>query len=152
MTDHSFYIIIFENRSQIERFNDMQYNTLQKTAVLDLFKHNPNKQFSADDVYEKVCSDGCGKSTVYRLLTNMCSDGLLKKYNNEGSKKSVYQLAGTHCSHHIHLRCVQCGTVIHLDDIFSSDIQRKIFENKNFMIDESIAVLPGKCMSCSSFK
>ena len=130
----------------------MQYNTSQKTAVLDIFKKNPDKQFSADEVFTMVCSDGCGKSTVYRLLTNMCSDRLLKKYVKEGSKKSVYQLAGTHCSHHIHLRCVECGTVIHLDDVFSRDIQNKIFETQKFTIDESVAILPGKCDSCSSFK
>ena len=120
----------------------MHYNTLQKTAVLDLFKHNPNKQFSADEVFEKVGSDGCGKSTVYRLLTNMCSDGLLRKYTKEGSKKSVYQLAGTHCSHHIHLRCVQCGAVIHLDDVFSSDIQKKSSKHKILLLTNLLRYCP----------
>ena len=130
----------------------MQYNTLQKSAVLELFKKNPNKQYSADEVFGYVYNNGCGKSTVYRLLTQMCSDGYLRKYFREGSKKAVYQLSGDHCSHHIHLRCVKCGTIIHLDDIASSDIQRKIFEDKKFVINESIAVIPGECIACSSFK
>lgn len=130
----------------------MQYNTLQKTAVFDLFKQNPDKQYSADEVFQRVCSDGCGKSTVYRLLTQMCADGYIRKYTREGSKKSVYQLCGEHCSNHIHLRCVKCGTVIHLDDVFSNDIQKKIFETKKFIIDESSAIIPGECMTCSSFK
>ena len=130
----------------------MQYNTLQKTNVLDLFKLNSNKQYSADEVFDIIGSEGCGKSTVYRLLTRMCDEGILRKYTQEGSKKSVYQYSSTHCVHHIHLRCIKCGTVIHLDDVFTQDIQNKIFKSKKFIIDESIAVLPGECLACSSFK
>jgi len=130
----------------------MQYNTLQKTKVLDLFKRNPNKQFSADEVFESVGSEGCGKSTVYRLLTRMCEEGSLRKFTQEGSKKAVYQYLNSHCVHHLHLRCIKCGTVIHLDDVFTKDIQNQIFKSKKFIIDESIAFLPGECLACSNFK
>ena len=76
----------------------------------------------------------------------------LRKYTVEGSKKSVYQFLNSHCVSHIHLRCVKCGVVLHLDDVFTKDIQNKIFKSKKFVIDESLTVLPGECLACSNFK
>lgn len=127
----------------------MKYNTTQKTTILELFKKNPDKQYTADEVFDIVGANGCGKSTVYRLLADMCSNGDLRKYVREGSTKSVYQLFGKQCSKHIHLRCVKCGTVIHLDNVASNDIQQKIFENSKFIINESIAIIPGECIECN---
>lgn len=128
----------------------MEYRTCQKKIIFDFFANNPDKHFSADEVYSNVRDFGCGKSTVYRLISKMNEDGQIIKFMEEGSQKAFYRLALEKCTHHLHLRCVKCGTVIHLDEELSHELQNEILKNNKFFIDEASAVLPGYCFECKS--
>ena len=126
----------------------MEYKTCQKKIIYDFFANNPDKHFSADEVFLNVSELGCGKSTVYRLISKMSEEGQLIKSVEEGSHRSVYRLALESCSHHWHLKCVKCGTVIHLDEIMSEHFQNEVFKTNQFSIDGSTAVLNGFCSDC----
>ncbi len=126
----------------------MGYNTEQKKMILLFFKTHPDEQFGADEIYENISFADCGKSTVYRLLQKMSEEGILRRYVKEDSRKALYQYADGHCAQHIHLRCVECGKVIHMDDSLSDALRDEIMRSNAFTLDEGATVIPGKCGEC----
>lgn len=127
------------------------YNTKQKEKLTDYFKKNMSRQLTINDIIEEVSGNGeAGKSTVYRQIAKMVEDGELLRMNGEDSKSVVYQYMGegTHCSEHFHLKCIECGKLIHLDCRHLEKIGRHIEEEHNFKIDTRRTVFYGLCERC----
>lgn len=122
------------------------YNTKQRSAVLSFFEDNAERQFTIDELIEALGEDAPGKSTVYRLVKKLEEEGAVRRFTREGTSKSVYQLAGTHCcSEHLHIKCVDCGLLIHLDH----DAQDELTKSTGFVIDDSLSMLYGRCAACA---
>ena len=127
------------------------YNTKQKNHLLDFLKLNMSKQLSVNEIIDGVCSDGMtGKSTIYRQISKMVEDGTLLRMHGENSKNVIYQYMGegTHCSEHFHLKCTECGKLIHLDCNHLENIGMHIEEEHQFIIDMKKTVLYGICDAC----
>ena len=61
-----------------------------------------------------------------------------------------YQLvACEHCDSHLHLKCVGCGKLFHMDEDISDELVSRIRACSAFSVDEEESVLYGKCSSCS---
>ena len=122
------------------------YNTKQRSAVLSFFGDNAVRQFTIDELIEALGADAPGKSTVYRLVKKLEEEGAVRRFTREGTSKAVYQLAGTHCcSEHLHIKCVDCGLLIHLDH----DAQDELTKSTGFVIDDSLSMLYGRCAACA---
>ncbi len=122
------------------------YNTKQRSAVLSVFEENADAQFTIDELMASLGEDAPGKSTVYRLVKKLEEEGTLRRFTREGTSKAVYQLAGTHCcSEHLHIKCVDCGLLIHLDH----DAQDELTKSTGFVIDDSLSMLYGRCADCA---
>lgn len=122
------------------------YNTKQRSALLSVFEENAGEQFSIDELMDNLGEDAPGKSTVYRLVKKLEEEGTLRRFSREGTSKAVYQLAGTHCcSEHLHIKCVDCGLLIHLDH----DAQDELTKSTGFVIDDSLSMLYGRCAACA---
>ena len=122
------------------------YNTKQRSAVLSFFEGNPGSQFTIDELIETLGGDAPGKSTVYRLVKKLEEEGAVRRFTREGTSKAVYQLAGTHCcSEHLHIKCVDCGLLIHLDH----EAQDELTKSTGFVIDDSLSMLYGRCAVCA---
>ena len=72
------------------------------------------------------------------------------KITNQKGEKAVYQLAeNTHaCSEHIHIQCVKCGCLLHLDCDFMADITHHLKESHGFEINCESSTLYGLCEKC----
>ena len=126
------------------------YNTRQKNEIIAFFRSHPDESFTLDRVYEGVCGSGIGKSSVYRIAATLAEEGVLRKEpDGEGGRMS-YQLIGcSECHEHLHLKCRECGRLVHLDEEASHALEQRLISSAGFRLDES-ALIYGKCESCSS--
>ena len=126
------------------------YQTKQKRQLIDYFKNNHRKPFSMNEIMDKVCPDGKGKSTIYRIMSQLTDSGELIKMQDD-SKTVLYQYVGegTDCCSHFHLKCSQCGNLIHLDCEHIDTISQHIFDEHNFILDMKKTVFYGICKDCS---
>ena len=126
----------------------MTYNTEKRTAVLEFLEKNSSSAFTIDEIAERLSPDGSGKSTYYRLVSKLVEEGVIKRISDEKTRHTTYQYLGsTGCGEHLHLKCKECGKLIHLDHSTSHAVENKILEMGGFSIDEG-AILFGKCKGC----
>ena len=118
--------------------------TLPRLKILNLFEHSELRHMSAEDVYKQLIADGedVGLATVYRVLTQFEQAGLLVRHHFE-SDKAVYEL--NQGGHHDHLVCLQCGRV---EEFFDEEIelrQKKIAQERGFIIHDHSLYLYADC-------
>ena len=108
------------------------YTTKNRLVILDYLKENCSTTISAADIKkhleEKEIS--VNTTTVYRLLDKLCAENIIIKYSDINSDKAVYQYAGEkgHCREHLHLKCIKCGKVMHLDCGFMDELYCQGFD------------------------
>ena len=127
------------------------YQTKQKKQLLDFLKNNMSRQFSTNDIISAICPDGTtGKSTIYRQIAKLVDEGTLLRLSGDDAKNIVYQYVGddTKCCEHFHLKCTDCGKLVHLDCEKLSQIGIHISKEHNFIIDTKKTVFYGLCSNC----
>ena len=130
-----------------------EYITEQKTLLLDFLREHGERSYTIDELMEKMSESGIGnlpgKSTLYRLIHRLCDEGKVKKFAEEGARGFAYQaFIGEHCSTHLHMKCVRCGRLLHLEHEISDELLDRIRSVSDFSISESDTVLFGSCADC----
>ena len=102
------------------------------------------------DQYLKRNGDAVNITTIYRYLDKLATDGTVMKYVAEAGGKAVYQYVelGQHCEEHLHLKCVKCGCIIHLDCGFMDEIAEHIQKDHGFQLQCKNSILYGICKDC----
>ena len=123
------------------------YDTKAKNALSDYLRTNAQKQFTAEQLAEAM-SATAGKSTVYRLLTRLCEEGEIRRLPRDGSRASFYQaIPDDKCLGHLHMKCTECGLLVHLNEAESRRVSAIALEN-DFTLDAKLTMLYGKCEVC----
>ena len=123
-------------------------NTENKNNIHSFFASHPGSEYTIEETCARILTDGHGKSSVYRIISEMVEEGKLKRITDPHSRRVCYQhIEKEHCSEHLHLKCQGCGRLIHLDDETSHSLQESLMRSKNFEIDSG-AMLFGRCESC----
>lgn len=139
------------------------YQTKAKMNVLCVFKSHPNRQFTIEQVIEAICSKKDdvkgnkngekipGISTIYRITSNLCKEGLLKRFRSENNNNYLYQYIDDSrgCSEHLHLKCTECEKIYHLECSMSEKLLMHILDEHGFSIDSGRCMLLGKCIDCA---
>ena len=128
------------------------YHTEQKKSLLDFLTKNKDKSFTIDEITENIQSDSAsvGRSTVYRLVNRLVDEGKVRRFLKSDSRSASYQLvAGEHCECHLHLKCLGCGKLFHMDEEISDELVESIRRLSAFSVDEEESVLYGKCAACT---
>lgn len=114
--------------------------TLPRLKILQMFESNPDGHLSAEEVYKTLQDQGedVGLATVYRVLTQFESAGLVAKHNFDGTH-AVYELASD--QHHDHMVHMETGEVIEFVDDVIEKRQRQIAEEHGFDLVEHSLVL-----------
>lgn len=124
------------------------YNTEQKRLLVDFFKNNPDSSYTVEEIVKKT-GDKLAKSTVYRLIVRLTEEGMLKRMTRGNSRTFVYQMiAGENCHTHLHLRCTDCGRVIHMKESVSNELLAAIRQENSFFVSEKETLILGKCALC----
>ena len=59
-----------------------------------------------------------------------------------------YVEMGHHCEEHLHLKCVSCGCIIHLECAFMQEISEHILEDHGFKLQCKNSIIYGLCREC----
>ena len=121
--------------------------TQPRLQVLKILEQEDLRHFTAEAVYEALKNNGddIGIATVYRILTQFESVGLVKKLRFEEGH-SVFELHTG--EHHDHLVCVQCGIVEEFCDEILEERLKVIETIKEFTMTEHALVIHGICKAC----
>ncbi len=126
----------------------MTYNTAARTALIDFLKKNSDRAFTIEEICVSLLKDGRGKSTVYRLASKLVASGCVKRISDGKTRRVTYQFVGEEmCSHHLHLKCSDCGKLIHLDSEISHALGDTLKQTRGFTLDEG-ALIFGRCKDC----
>ena len=129
------------------------YQTKQKKLIYEFFESNKHKHFTCDEITYMLLSEGTpvGKTTVYRQLENLISEGKIKKLNPHKGKSFLYQYIDENldCENHMHLRCIKCGCYIHLSCDFMNQVSSHILQHHKFAVDNAKTEILGVCETCA---
>lgn len=123
--------------------------TLPRLRILSILETRVDEHLSAEDVYKALIDAGedVGLATVYRVLTQFESAGLVIRHNFEGGR-SVFELDSG--QHHDHLVCLTCGKVVEFVDETIEQHQQDIAVRNGFHIVDHSLVIYGRCAGCES--
>ena len=121
--------------------------TLPRIKILQILESSSTKHLSAEDVYKALieADEDVGLATVYRVLTQFESAGLVMRHHFEGGH-SVFEL--TSVEHHDHIVCNSCGSVEEFFDDLIEEQQEKIAKKYGFRITDHNMYLYGICKHC----
>ncbi len=128
------------------------YNTHQKEMLIEFLKKHPDTPFSVDELsseMEKLFTAAPGKSTVYRLIGQLVDKGTVKRFVKGNSRQFLYQIAGgDECHHHLHLKCTECGRLLHMGHELSEKLLSNILGENDFTVEVDSTTLFGCCKDC----
>lgn len=121
--------------------------TLPRLKILELLESSPARHLSAEDVYKALLDQGeeIGLATVYRVLTQFETAGLVSRLHFEGGH-SVFEI--NEGEHHDHMVCVKCGTVQEFVDEVIEAQQEAIAEKAGWEMTDHSLYIYGICDSC----
>lgn len=121
--------------------------TLPRLKILELLESGGDRHVSAEDVYKKLLELGedVGLATVYRVLTQFETAGLVSRHHFEGSH-SVFELnEGTH---HDHLVCEKCGRVEEFIEEIIETSQQRVADKFGYKMTDHSLYIYGICPAC----
>lgn len=114
--------------------------TLPRVKILQLLENSSEQHLSAEDVYKLLLEAGedVGLATVYRVLTQFESAGLVMRHNFDGGH-SVFEL--DRGDHHDHMVCTDTGKVIEFHNEEIERLQEQIAEEHGYELTGHSLVL-----------
>ena len=121
------------------------YNTKQRETILSVIKKQ-TKDFSIKELHEKLGGE-IGLTTVYRMVDQLASEGVLVKTMSESGVLYQY-VEPCEKKDHFYLKCDKCGTMSHVDCEQVEGLSKHIFEEHGFKPIDSHVVINGVCKKC----
>lgn len=121
--------------------------TVPRVKILEIMEQSKVRHFSAEDIYKALLDEGeeVGIATIYRVLTQFESAGLVTRHHFEGGI-SVFEL--DHGEHHDHILCIKCGKVEEFVDPVIEQRQKVIAEEAGFSMTDHSLNIYGICKDC----
>ena len=114
--------------------------TLPRLKILEILESAEQRHLSAEDIYKELLDSGeeIGLATVYRVLTQFESAGLVSRHNFEGGH-SIFELDDG--EHHDHMVCVDTGEVVEFTSDEIERLQEEVAEAHGYeLIDHSLVL------------
>ncbi len=116
--------------------------TLPRVRILEILDRTEDEEahLSAEDIFKELLASGedVGLATVYRVLTQFESAGIVKKHNFEEGH-AVYEVISD--DHHDHMVSVEDGTIYEFHDEIIEERQKEIAKARGFDLIEHSMVL-----------
>ncbi len=123
--------------------------TLPRLKVLEIMRASPSRHLSAEEVYRLLLETDAdvGLATVYRVLSQLETAGLLSR-NVFDSGKAVFEI--NEGEHHDHLICLQCGRVDEFRHEMIETLQRQVAAANGYVLADHRLSLYGFCSRCQA--
>ena len=117
--------------------------TLPRMKILDLLENNGERHLKAEDIYKMLLDAGedIALATVYRVLTQFETAGLVTRHHFEGGH-AIFELNDG--EHHDHLVDIKTGKVVEFYDEIIEKRQKEIAAEYGFTISEHTMILYGQ--------
>ncbi|WP_339900198.1 ferric iron uptake transcriptional regulator [uncultured Gilvimarinus sp.] len=114
--------------------------TLPRVKILQMLESSEDHHMSAEDVYKALmeAGDDVGLATVYRVLTQFETAGLVVRHNFDGGH-SVFEIARG--EHHDHMVCLDSGRVIEFHNEEIERLQQRIADEHGYELEDHSLVL-----------
>ncbi len=128
-----------------------RYNTRQRDVLLQYLSDHAHEALTAHEIALALEDQGISRSAVYRNLSTLVKEGVLKKGAKEDGREAVYQyIDADHCHGKLHLTCKTCGKTIHLPEPETERLMAFLEKEEAFSLAPSDTVLYGECKNCKS--
>ena len=106
---------------------------LPRIRILQILENCSERHMTAEDIYQSLRDAGedVGIATVYRVLTQFETAGLVERHNFD-SGPAVYEL--DRGEHHDHMVCTETGKVIEFHNHEIEELQEKIAEQNGYQL------------------
>ena len=123
--------------------------TLPRLRILEALARSDARHLSAEDVYKAMLDAGeeVGLATVYRVLTQFETAGMVIRHNFEGGR-AMFELDNR--AHHDHIVCTRCGRIQEFTDTTIETHQDKIAKQHGVQITDHSLVIYGICEACQT--
>ena len=121
-----------------------KYDTRQRDYLINFLDQHPDQLLSVRQIAQELCSQQISLSAVYRNLSQLEAEGLIRKSIKPGSREAYYQYVGAEdCHSHLHLSCTRCGKTFHMDASIVRDDADQIMAmtNSSPALDRTTAVI-----------
>ena len=114
--------------------------TLPRIRILEVLEQHKDDHLSAEDIYKELIKAGedVGLATVYRVLTQFESAGMIMRHNFEEGR-AIYEIMPD--DHHDHMVCLESGKVIEFHDEMIEKRQEEIAKAHGYEIVDHSMVL-----------
>lgn len=118
--------------------------TLPRMKILEILESSETRHLRAEDIFRMLRDSGdeIGLATVYRVLTQFESAGLVSRHHFE-SGQAVFEMESGH--HHDHIICAQCGRIEEFVDPVIEERQRTVAAQREFEINDHSLIIYGNC-------
>lgn len=118
--------------------------TLPRLKILDILEGSATRHLSAEDIYRRLIDtrEDIGLATVYRVLTQFETAGLVTRHHFEDGM-AVFEL--NQGEHHDHIVCLDCGRVEEFVDEGIEERQRVVAARLGYEIRHHALVMYGHC-------
>ena len=125
-----------------------KYKTGQRKLIEEYLINNKDKFVSSDDIleYMKSHSQVVGLTTIYRYLKLLEENNSVRTEVKNHTK--YYQFISDECNNHFHLKCKNCGKIIHLHCEEFEKVSNHIMEEHKFKLDCN-TIIYGMCEKCN---
>jgi len=122
--------------------------TIPRVKILEIMERS-SRHWSAEDIYKALLEEGedVAIATIYRVLTQFESAGLVSRLHFEGGI-SVFELDSG--KHHDHILCIRCGKVEEFVDEVIEKRQRDIASKAGFSMTDHSLNIYGICSDCQN--
>lgn len=128
------------------------YETKQKTFILNILKDHKENHLTIEEIHDllKEKEYSVSVATIYRYLEKLVESNIVRKYNTSNATKATFQYIDDECKkdNHIHLICLKCNKLIHLDCNEMSSFINHLEEHHKFKIIPNKIVYYGYCAEC----
>ena len=128
------------------------YKTEGRKKIMDILRQSGGVPLSVPQIEGKRQEGGSplNKTTIYRYLDKLEDSGDVVKYAGDEGRKALFQLVDRkhRCDQHLHLKCVECGALLHLDGPPMSTLAEQVYTEHGFMIQCRNSVIYGLCQEC----
>lgn len=125
--------------------------TAPRMCILELFQRahdaGTERHLTAEDIYKQLLAENIevGLATVYRVLTQFESAGLIVRHYF-GNDRATYEVDDG--AHHDHIVCTRCGRVEEFMDKEIEKRQKQIANRMGFDLEGHSLSLYGVCADC----
>ncbi|MBK1654156.1 ferric iron uptake transcriptional regulator [Allochromatium vinosum] len=123
--------------------------TVPRAKILAILERNTERHLSAEDVFRELLAEEAeiGLATVYRVLTQFETAGLVCRRNFDGNQ-AVFEL--NRGGHHDHLVCTRCGSVVEFVDPKIEQRRMAVAKEHGFRTEDHALIIYGVCPACQS--